>query len=201
MIKCNVTVIGTVSREGRMMTDNSGSSFIAFGLQTVLQAKSGINKTLDISVALDPQQHQAFDFAPGTRVRIKGVLTFRKRENILYHNLSANKVEFGISEQDSISGTMSFRGTLGSKEILEKQGKKGSYRIFDAFSSEKVSESNYSYTWVHFIDFTAERPQWLVTKVGIDAEAELELSVFNDRETLACRITSLSLWNKNTTNQ
>ena len=51
MIKCNVTVIGTVSREGRIMTDNSGRSFIAFGLQTVLQAKSGINKTLDISVA------------------------------------------------------------------------------------------------------------------------------------------------------
>lgn len=200
MIKCNVTIIGTISRNGESKADKEGRPYISFGIQTVLSAKSGINKTIDISVTKDGES-PTFDYANGTRVKIQGTLTFRKRDDNLYYNLSVSKVDFNVSEEDSIKGTMSFRGTLGGKEILEKKGKKGSYRIFDAFSSEKVDENSYAYTWVHFVDFTSERPSWLLPKTGIDAEGELELSVFNDKENINCRVTSLSLWEKQNTNQ
>lgn len=200
MIKCNVTIIGTISRNGESKADKEGRPYISFGIQTVLSAKSGINKTIDISVTKDGEC-PTFEYATGTRVKIQGTLTFRKRDDNLYYNLSASKVDFNVGEEDSIKGTMSFRGTLGGKEILEKKGKKGSYRIFDAFSSEKVDENNYAYTWVHFVDFTSVRPSWLLPKTGIDAEGELELSVFNDKENINCRVTSLSLWEKQNTNQ
>jgi len=200
MIKCNVTIIGTISRSGEAKADKEGRPFFIFGVQTVLSAKSGINKTIDISVAKDGECNP-FDYATGVRVKIQGTLTFRKRDDNLYYNLSASNVEFDVTEEDSIKGTMSFRGTLGGKEILEKKGKKGAYRIFDAYSSEKVDDSNYAYTWVHFVDFTAERPSWLTPKTGINAEGELELSVFNDKENINCRITSLSLWDKQNPNQ
>ena len=196
MIKCNVTIIGRISRSGETKSDKEGRPFVSFGMQTVLQGKSGINKTIDISVAKDGDMDTPFDYTEGTKVKVTGTLTFRKRDDIVYWNLSATSIDYDPAEEDSIKGTISFRGTTGNKEIPEKKGKKGSYRIFDAYSSEKVDESNYAYTWVHFVDFRAERPSWLLPKTGIDAEGDLEISVFNDRENLECRVTSLSLWDK-----
>jgi hypothetical protein len=96
---------------------------------------------------------------------------------------------------------MTFRGTLGNKEIQEKQGKKGAYRVFDAYSAEKIAEDLFSYIWVHFVDFSEERPECLVPKAGINAEGALELNLFNDRLDIGCRVKSLSEWEKQYNNQ
>ena len=104
-------------------------------------------------------------------------------------------------EKDKIEGTMTFRGTLGNKEIQEKQGKKGAYRVFDAYSAEKIAEDLFSYIWVHFVDFSEERPECLVPKAGINAEGALELNLFNDRLDIGCRVKSLSEWEKQYNNQ
>lgn len=201
MIKCNVTIIGTISRNGEIKTDKEGHPFLTFGLQTVITDKSGEKKTLDISVAKDGNNDPTFEFAQGTRVKVTGTLSFRKREDFIYYNLSAKEVEFNISEADSISGTMAFRGTLGGKDIIEKEGKKGKFRLFDAYSSEKIEEGKYAYIWVHFVDFNGSRPDWLVPKCGIEAEGELEFSIYMAKEQLNCRLTSLSQWEKRGANQ
>ena len=200
MIKCNVTIIGTISRNGESKADKEGRPYISFGIQTVLSAKSGINKTIDISVTKDGEC-PTFDYATGTRVKIQGTLTFRKRDDNLYYNLSASKVDFNVNEEDSIKGTMSFKGTTGSKDIPEKKGKKGAYRLFDAFSSEKTADDQYVYSWVHFVDFSSDRPDWLGPKKGIEAEGDLELSYFNERLSLNCIVSSLSFWEKQSSNQ
>ena len=196
MIKCNVTIIGTISRNGEIKTDREGRPFLTFGLQTVITDKSGARKTLDISVAKDGNNEPAFDFAQGARVKVSGTLSFRKRDDFTYYNLSAKSVDFNISEADGISGTMSFRGTLGSKEVMEKRGKKGDFRLFDAYSSEKIDEGKYAYIWVHFVDFNESRPDWLAPKCAIEAEGELEFSLYNDKEQINCRVSSLSQWEK-----
>ncbi len=51
MIKCNVTVCGTVSRQTQMRANKEGTQFASFGINIVIPAKSGINKTVEISVA------------------------------------------------------------------------------------------------------------------------------------------------------
>lgn len=51
MIKCNVTVCGTVSRQAQMRSNKEGTQFASFGINVIIQAKSGINKTVEISVA------------------------------------------------------------------------------------------------------------------------------------------------------
>ena len=51
MIKCNVTVCGTVSRQAQMRANKEGTQFASFGINIVIPAKSGINKTVEISVA------------------------------------------------------------------------------------------------------------------------------------------------------
>ena len=41
MIKCNVTIIGTISRNGESRTDKEGRPYSTFGIQSVIKAKSG----------------------------------------------------------------------------------------------------------------------------------------------------------------
>ena len=48
MIKCNVTVCGTITRSAQMRTNKDGKAFLAFGVSVVIAAKSGINKTFEI---------------------------------------------------------------------------------------------------------------------------------------------------------
>ena len=201
MIKCNVSIIGTICRGGEARTDKEGKPFFTFGIRTDIPAGQGSEKPVDISVAMNGSPENQSDIREGARVKVQGVLTFRKKEENLYLNLSATDVQISPDEADAIKGTLSFKGTTGTKDITDKKGKKGAYRLFDAFSSEKTGEGKYSYTWVHFVDFSSERPQWLGPKTGIEAEGDLELSFFNDRLSVNCIVSSLSFWEKQSSNQ
>ena len=200
MIKCNVTIVGRVFRAPEIKNDREGNPFVTFGVSTELK-DNGEARDIDISVACDGEDEDILSLSSGDRVRVKGILTFRKRDDIVFFNLSGSEVKKDVKEKDKIEGTMSFRGTLGGKEIQEKQGKKGSYRVFDAYSAEKIAEDKFSYIWVHFVDFSDERPECLVPKAGINAEGALELTLFNDRLDIGCRVKSLSEWEKQFNNQ
>ena len=200
MIKCNVTIVGRVFRAPEIKNDREGNPFVTFGVSTELK-DNGEARDIDISVACDGEDEDILSLSSGDRVRVKGILTFRKRDDIVFFNLSGSEVKKDVKEKDKIEGTMSFRGTLGGKEIQEKQGKKGSYRVFDAYSAEKIAEDKFSYIWVHFVDFSDERPECLVPKAGINAEGALELTLFNGRLDIGCRVKSLSEWEKQFNNQ
>ena len=199
MIKCNVTIVGRVFRAPEIKNDREGNPFVTFGVSSELK-DNGETRDIDISVASDGEDDVILCLSVGDRVKVKGVLTFRKREDVVFFNLSASEVD-KTKEKDRIEGTMTFRGTLGGKEIQEKQGKKGAYRVFDAYSAEKVAEDKFSYIWVHFVDFSEERPECLVPKAGINAEGALEMNLFNDRLDIGCRVSSLSGWEKQSNNQ
>ena len=92
MIKCNVTVCGTISRVATVRTNSENKVFTAFAVNCVVPAKSGINKTVEISVAKDGEDNALKDFAMGQRVNVSGTLTFKKRGDNLYFNLSASEV-------------------------------------------------------------------------------------------------------------
>ena len=195
MIKCNVTIVGRVFRAPEIKNDREGNPFVTFGVSSELK-DNGETRDIDISVACDGEDEEILSLSSGDRVKVKGVLTFRKREDVVFFNLSGSEVKKDVKEKDKIEGTMSFRGTLGGKEIQEKQGKKGAYRVFDAYSAEKIAEDKFAYIWVHFVDFSEERPECLVPKAGINAEGALELTLFNDRLDIGCRVKSLSEWEK-----
>ena len=200
MIKCNATVIGTVNRPVEIKSGRGDKAFVTFGLG-VLVKDGDESVKLDVSVACDGEDDFILDLVPGERVKVKGVMTFKRLGDSLYYNLSAEKVSEGKKEEDSISGKLQFRGTLGSKDIIEREGKKGGFRAFDAYSSEKIDEDQYSYLWVHFIDFTGDRPNWLGPRAGINAEGRLELQVYNDTVSIGCRVETLSQWVKQTAAQ
>ena len=196
MIKCNVTVCGTITRSAQMRTNKDGKAFLAFGVSVAIPAKSGINKTFEISVAKDGGMDELNVLSSGTRVEIVGVLTFHKKEETIFLNLSATGVNtFNAPGEDSVKGNIEFRGTVGNK-IEEKKDKKDKpYLVFSAFSSEKDGE-DYSYTWVRFMHFGQGKPEWMQGKCGIDANGELQLGVYNDRLDITCRVAGLSKWEK-----
>ena len=201
MIKCNVTVCGTISRAAQMCTGKEGKPFMSMGVNVVIPAKSGINKTVEISVAKDGgSQEELASYPVGSRVEVAGMLTFHKKGEALYFNLSATGINtFDASDDDSIKGDIEFRGTLGSK-IEDKTDKKGKpFCVFSAFSSEKNGD-DYDYTWVRFLHFGESRKEWMQPKTGIDAKGELQMSVYNDRIDIGCRVSELSLWDKTATN-
>ena len=143
MIKCNVTVCGTVCRQAQLRANKEGKQFISFGISVVVQAKTGINKTVEISVAKDgDNQAELVNYPVGSRIEVAGVLQFHKKGDALYLNLSASGVNtFNAGSQDAITGTFGFRGTIG-KQVEVKTDKKGKpYTLFSAYSSEKDGDN------------------------------------------------------------
>lgn len=192
MIKCNVTVCGTISKAAIVRTNNENKAFTAFAVNCVIPARNGIDKTVEISVAKDGEEYNLADYTVGKRVEISGVLTFKKRGDNLYFIMSAASVNLTVaSNEDSIKGEMHFRGKTG-KNIEEKTDKKGkNFLQFPAFSAEKVNYG-FEYLWVRFLGFDREREEWLQPQTGIEAKGELVLSVYNDKLNIACKVSEMS---------
>ena len=197
MIKCNVTVCGTIGRIPVVRAGREGKQFTTFGVNVQIPVKNAANKLVEVSVIQDGGLNtETSGLTIGTRVEVVGVLTFKKRGEALYLNLNvASITQVGAEKPDSIQGDMHFRGKLG-KTIEMKQDKKGNaYLAFSAFSAEKVGEE-FAFTWVRFVRFAPDREDWLVEKANIEAKGQLELSVYNDKLNIGCRLSELAKWEK-----
>ena len=118
-------------------------------------------------------------------------MTFKKRGEKLYFNLSASNVSLSDSNEDSIKGDMHFRGKTG-KHIEEKTDKKGrKFLQFSGFSTEKVNDG-FEYLWIRFFGFDCKREEWLQPQTGIEVKGGMELSVYNDKLNIACKISEMS---------
>jgi len=186
---------GTISRVATVRTNSENKVFTAFAVNCVVPAKSGINKTVEISVAKDGEDNELKNCALGQRVNVSGTLTFKKRGDNLYFNLSASEVTLSASNEDSIKGEMNFRGKTG-KNIEEKTDKKGKdFLQFSGFSAEKVNDG-FEYLWVRFFGFDCKREKWLQPQTGIEVKGDMELSVYNDKLNLSCKIAEMSAYVK-----
>ena len=63
------------------------------------------------------------------------------------------------------------------------------------FSAEKIGEE-FAFTWVRFVCFVEEKEEWLQPKATIEAKGDLEISVYNERLNLGCKVAELSQWEK-----
>lgn len=194
MIKCNVSVYGTVSKAAVVRIGKDGMPFTTYSVDVVVPAKSGINKTVIVSCIMDGDDAEGI--VVGNRIELKGVLTFKKKDDNLYFNLKGIEVSQSAAEsKDGIVGDMEFKGKVG-KDIDMKKDKNGkAFLMFSAFSAEKIGEE-FTFTWVRFVRFSEEREEWLQPKATIEAKGELEISVYNDRLNLGCKVAELSQWEK-----
>lgn len=194
MIKCNVSVCGTVSKAAVVRNRKDGMPFTTYSVDVVVPAKKGINKTVMVSCIMDGDCAEAI--VVGNRIDVKGVLTFKKKDDNLYFNLKGVEVSHPAAEsKDGIVGDMEFKGKVG-KDIDMKKGKNGkAFLMFSAFSAEKIGEE-FAFTWVRFVRFSEEKEEWLQSKATIEAKGKLEISVYNDRLNLGCKVAELNQWEK-----
>ena len=194
MIKCNVSVCGTVSKAAVVRNGKDGMPFTTYSVDVVVPAMKGINKTVMVSCIMDGDCAEAI--VVGNRIDVKGVLTFKKKDDNLFFNLKGVEVSLPATEsKDGIVGDMEFKGKVG-KDIDMKNDKKGkTFLMFSAFSAEKIGEE-FAFTWVRFVRFSEEKEEWLQSKATIEAKGELEISVYNDRLNLGCKVAELNQWEK-----
>lgn len=192
MIKCNVTVCGTVSKAASCRTNKEGKPFVGFAMNVVIPAKNGIDKTIEVSVIKDGTLTESGICNVGDRIEVVGALTPRKRGDTMYFNLSANSINHHSAEaQDGIKGDLELRGKIG-KNIEEKTDKNGvPYCQFSAFSAEKVQDG-FEYVWVSFFLFGGKRETWLQPGAKAYIKGALSLSVFNDKPDFSCRVSEMS---------
>ena len=192
MIKCEVSVCGTINKEAIIRTNKDGKSFMSFAMNIVLPTTSG-SKVLDVSVLCDCEKNNDVSkFCIGTRLNASGTLLFKKRGENLYLNLYAEGFEFeNVAAIDSIKGSMLFRGKLG-KTIEEKTDKKGNkYRTFSGVSSEKVSDG-FEYIWISFFDFSQVLDDSIKPETKVEIAGTLDLYFFKEKLTISSRIKSVS---------
>ncbi len=192
MIKCEVSVCGTINKEAIIRTNKDGKSFMSFAMNIVLPTTSG-SKVLDVSVLCDCEKNNDVSkFCVGTRLNASGTLLFKKRGENLYLNLYAEGFEFeNVAAIDSIKGSMQFRGKLG-KTIEEKTDKKGNkYHTFSGVSSEKVSDG-FEYIWISFFDFSQVLDDSIKPETKVEIAGTLDLYFFKEKLTISSRIKSVS---------
>ena len=191
MIKCNVTVCGTVSKAATCRTNKEGKPFVSFAMNVVIPAKSGMNKTIEVSVIKDGTMTETGMPIQNQRIEVTGTLIPRKRGVAMYYNLSASNINHEPAEaQDCIKGELELRGKVG-KNIEERTDKKGiPYCQFSAFSAEKVHDG-FEYVWARFFLFDGKREAWLQPGARIQVKGTLGLYVFNDRLDFTCRVSDM----------
>lgn len=192
MIKSNVTVCGVVGKKSSSRTNKEGKPFVTLTVDVVIAARSGINKTVAVQVIKDGTITEVGDYLEGERVEVTGVMTIKKRGDQWLFNLRADSVNtVGAESKDGITGDIEFRGKVG-KNIEEKQDKKGKpFLVFSAFSTEKNGEE-FEFTWVRFLRFDGKREDWLQQGARVSVKGAMELSVYNDRLDISCRVAEMS---------
>ena len=192
MIKCNVTICGTICRDASVSTGKDGKEFVSFPLQVSVPGKDGNGGSLAISVSKDGGQDEANGFKYGSRVKVAGTLFLKRRGEKLYFNLSADSVSLSdVGNMDSFKGQMVFRGKTG-QHIEERKDKSGKpYHMFSAFSAEKVNDG-FEYQWVRFFCFGKEKEEWLQPGVKVDVKGEMSLSLYDGKPDISCRVEELS---------
>ena len=192
MIKCNVTICGTISRDASVRTGKDGKEFVSFPLQVSVPGKDGNGGSLEISVSKDGGQDEANGFKYGSRGKVAGTLFLKRRGEKLYFNLSADSVSLSdVGNMDSFKGQMVFRGKTG-QHIEERKDKSGKpYQMFSAFSAEKVNDG-FEYQWVRFFCFGKEKEEWLQPGVKVDVKGEMSLSLYDGKPDISCRVEELS---------
>lgn len=190
MLKSEVCVNGLVTRAAVAKTNSEGKSFVTFGLRTDTPYVTDLRTVLDISVSLDGDNTAGI--VQNARIVVKGTLTFKKRGEKIYLNLHASEINLDpASATDMISGTLTFRGTLG-KTVDSKTDKKGkTYLLFSGYSSEKVDEG-FEYTWVRFVHFGEN--ELVKPQAKLEITGGLELSVYKEKLNISCRISEVKEW-------
>lgn len=199
MIKCDVTVCALISRTAEVKEGKNGS-FLAFSVKYPLVSRDGEKQDMFIDVTMDGDKGSRSIYTAGRRVKIKGSLYPKKRGDKLYFNLRAEEnqdILVNTTEEDSMEGTISFKGKVSKNEIISRNDSRGKHYIsFDAFSSEDNNGTK-EYIWVRFLWFDPYEGHCVAPSALISAEGKLQMNLYKGNIKLECIVSDVSEWTIN----
>ncbi len=191
-----------------MRTDKNNIPYLSFALTVKLTSAADQSVTpITVYVSVpDGQQNGLSLYTENKRVSIHGAMDIHKKDGNLTFFLTAKYIATeGVSELDSITGTMSFRGHLKTDNVYEEKTTRQNgkpYLRFSAYSSEKDGE-NFVSTWVNFIRFPQKdasidtiKEDWLTAKAHVNIRGTLELEVYNGKISINSRVLDISQYVK-----
>lgn len=198
MIKSEVTACGLITRAAELKKTEKGETFIMFSMKLDLKGRDGSTYPLYISVTADGGESDIIQYKQGKKVTVLGNLHFRKKGDKLYFNLRADGgVELSDSgKEEKIEGKMEFKGKIGSKGVGSHLDKKNrTYKTFSAFSQSKDGE-NSEFLWFRFMFFNPKAEDVAILAAGkyVDIVGDLQLSSYNSKLSLDCRVSSVKEW-------
>lgn len=202
MIKAEANVVGTIKRSASVRTDKNNNPYLSFVMTVVLSDAKTTSKSIDVFVSLpNGKQDEAQSYVEGLRVAVNGNLDIRKKEDNLNFYLTGNTIATqNVAENDSISGSLSFRGYLKKENIYQQKTDKNGHPfiVFSAYSVDKNGQEFQS-TWVNFMRFPEKDavvesviPEWMHSKAHMDITGELQVSSYNDIVRLSCRVKNMT---------
>lgn len=196
MIKYNISATGRIQRSATMRQSHDGTRFVSFSICVQIPDKDGKLVPFYIGVSCSGDESTLASFSEGTRVSVSGIMRPHKQHDTVYYDLKATSVSLMAPPQDSLSGDMEFRGTVG-KSIQQHKDRKGSpFLTFSAFSSDKDVSGEYYFIWTRFVLFSDVPGEWFVPGAGFDATGNMELSVYKGNVEITCRIRTIARWDK-----
>lgn len=197
MIKAEVTANGIINRSATNQSGKDGKPFTSFSIIVNIGNVTKEIFPLDIVVIKDGYNPtDALQYQNGIRVEIQGTLTFKKRGDKMYVNLSAKEINLNpTSSKDSIEGVLEFRGTIGKKIDEKKTKDNNAFQIFSGYSAEKVYD-NFEYIWVRFLRFSSEPNSALYPASKVEIKAKLGFSVYHARLNIDCVINDIQQYVK-----
>lgn len=202
MIKAEANVIGTIKRSASIRTDKNNNPYLSFIMAVNLPDAKANGKSVDIFVSLpNAKQDEAQSYVEGMRIAVNGNLDIRKKGEELNFYLTGNEITTqNVSDLDTVSGTISFRGYLKKENIYEQKTDKNGhpFMVFSAYSLEKVGQEFVS-TWINCMRFPEKDanieslvPEWFHAKAHVDVSGDLMLSSYNGNVRISCRVKSIA---------
>lgn len=207
MIRAEVNITGTISRNAVVRTDRNNNPYLAFAMMVNLSSATDQPTHIYIYVSVpDGKQDDLSLYTEHTRVMVNGVMDIHKKDDNLTFFLSAKHITTdNVAELDSVSGTMSFRGRLRSDNVFEEKTTKQSgkpYLRFSAYSAEKDGDKFVS-TWVNFIRFPEKdasietiKEDWMTPKANVCILGTLELDAYKGRISINSRVIEMKPYEK-----
>jgi hypothetical protein len=197
MIKIELEKLcAVISRKAEVKEGKNGQSFLSFSVKLPINGRNNTSKELEISVTADGDKTKAMVYSVGKRVDITGVLTVRKQGGRQFFNCRSERVTLVSSTNDDVlSGTLSFRGKTGKKDIVtQKDKKEEDFKVFSAYSSDKNGD-NTEFTWIRFLCFDKNLNLDIVKpSTYVEVSGEAQFDVYNDAISISCVVSAVKPW-------
>lgn len=144
MIKCNVTLCGTISRDASVRTGKDGKEFVSFPLQVSIPGKNGNDGNMEVSVSKDGGQDTVHEYRYGSPCQGHGhPFAETQGREALFQPVGRFRGSFDAGNTDSVKGQMVFRGKTG-KHIEERKDKTGKPYLMSPRSARRRSMTGLS---------------------------------------------------------